>query len=138
RYELATPLLFANLLRWNAPELFQRLEISGASVGSVKLPIEPTAGADAASRVKVVGEDGKSLPFTVHDNAIDFFAGDPGQVRVDAGDRQYMYSLTLPELSDAKWKPPAGVLRGIPAFAPVAAAVHDVWPLLALLGAAAL
>jgi hypothetical protein len=135
RYELATPLLFANLLRWMSPELFQRLEISGGSVGSVKLAMDSAAPGKQAPNVKVVGEDGKSLPFTVHDNAIDFFAGAPGAVRVAAGDREFMYSLTLPELSDSKWKPPATALKGIPAFAPVVAAARDVWPVLALLGA---
>jgi von Willebrand factor type A domain/Aerotolerance regulator N-terminal len=137
RYELATPLLFANLLRWNSPELFQRLEISGGSVGSVKLAMDRPGRGGAAS-VKVTGEDGKSLPFTVHENAVDFFAGAPGEVRVAAGDREYMYSLTLPELSDSKWKPPATALKGIPVFAPVAAAARDVWPIMALFGALAL
>ncbi len=135
RYELATPLLFANLLRWVSPELFQRLEITGGSVGSVKLAMESAGHANDGKNVKVLGEDGKPLPFTVHDNAIDFFAGAPGAVRVAAGDREYMYSLTLPELSEAKWKPPATVMKGIPAFAPVVAAARDVWPILAFLGA---
>ena len=43
RYELATPLLFANLLRWIAPEIFRRYEISGGSVGAVKLVLEQDA-----------------------------------------------------------------------------------------------
>ncbi len=131
RYELATPLLFANLLRWVSPELFQRLEISGGSVGAVKLAVE----SGQASNVKVLGEDGKPLPFTVRDNAVDFFAGSPGEVRVAAGDREYMYSLTLPELSDSRWKPPAGAMRGLPAIAPAVAAARDVWPVLSILGA---
>ncbi len=135
RYELATPLLFANLLRWVSPELFQRLEISGGSVGAVKLAMDSAGKGSDAKKVKVLGEDGKPLPFTVHDNAIDFFAGAPGSVRVATGDREYMYSLTLPELSEAKWKPPASAMKGIPGFAPVAAAARDVWPILALLGA---
>ena len=33
RYELATPLLFANLLRWMSPEIFRRWEISGGQRG---------------------------------------------------------------------------------------------------------
>src|SRR5205085_2500357 len=33
RYELATPLLFANLLRWMSPETFRRSETSASSVG---------------------------------------------------------------------------------------------------------
>jgi hypothetical protein len=134
-YELATPLLFANLLRWVSPELFQRLEISGGSVGSVKLAMDSAGHGNDGKNVKVLGEDGKPLPFTVHDNAIDFFAGAPGAVRVATGDREYMYSLTLPELSEAKWKPPATAMKGIPAFAPVVAAARDVWPILAFLGA---
>jgi hypothetical protein len=135
RYELATPLLFANLLRWVSPDLFQRLEISGGSVGTVRLAMDSAGRGADASKVKVLGEDGKPLPFTMRDNSIDFFAGAPGAVRVDAGGREYMYSLTLPELSDSKWKPPAAVMRGIPAMAPVIAAARDVWPVLAFLGA---
>ena len=47
RYELATPLLFANLLRWISPEIFRRYEISGGSVGAVKLVMDQdTAPAD--------------------------------------------------------------------------------------------
>jgi hypothetical protein len=135
RYELATPLLFANLLRWMSPELFQRLEITGGSVGAVKLAMDSGGRGRDGKNVKVLGEDGKPLPFTVHDNAVDFFAGAPGAVRVATGDREYMYSLTLPELSEAKWKPPAGAMKGIPALAPVVSAARDVWPVLALLGA---
>ena len=40
RYELATPLLFANLLRWMSPEIFRRWEITGGSVGTVKLAMD--------------------------------------------------------------------------------------------------
>src|SRR5271157_2401536 len=40
RYELATPLLFANLLRWVSPEIFRQWEIAGASVGTVKLQVD--------------------------------------------------------------------------------------------------
>lgn len=135
RYQLATPLLFANLLRWMSPEIFQRVEVSGGSVGAVKLAMDGAKQNPAIANVKVQGQDGKTLPFTVHENSIDFFAGAPGAVRVAAGDHEYLYSLTLPELSDAKWKPPANALKGIPAFAPVMAAARDVWPILATCGA---
>src|SRR5262249_16160687 len=66
RNELATPLLFAILLRWMSPQLFQRLEISSGSVGSVKLAVDSAGPGKQAANVKVVGENGKSLPFTVH------------------------------------------------------------------------
>ncbi|HEV3332559.1 MAG TPA: BatA and WFA domain-containing protein [Bryobacteraceae bacterium] len=130
RYELATPLLFANLLRWFAPEIFRRSELSGGSVGAVKLAMEEAGASD----VKVVGEDGAALPFIVRDKALQFFAGAPGVVRVVAGDREYIYSLTLPELGETKWEPPAGVRRGIPRSLPLPSTAHDWWPWLALAG----
>ncbi len=131
RYELAAPLLFADLMRWMAPEIFRRSEISGGATGAVKLDV----GKDTdAKDIKVSTEGGAAVPFTLHDKTVDFFAGAPGPVHVVAGDREYNYSLTLPELSTAKWQPPAGVTRGIPAAARAIAGATDVWPWLALLG----
>ena len=69
-----------------------------------------------AIEVKVTAEDGSPLPFTMRDRTLDFFAGTPGSVRVVAGDREYLYSLTLPELWDSKWEPPAEARKGIPRF----------------------
>jgi hypothetical protein len=138
RYELAAPLLFANLLRWVSPEMFRRMEISGASVGSVKLLMdEDSAGVDSKN-IKVTAEDGSALPFTLHDRTLQFFAGSPGSVRVAAGDHEYLYSLTLPQLGDVKWEPPADVRLGIPHFAAVLDSAKDLWPWLAILGAALL
>jgi hypothetical protein len=135
RYELATPLLFANLLRWVAPEIFRRSEISGASVGSVKLLIDQnTPDRD----IKVTAEDGSALPFTLRDRTVNFFSGSPGLVRVTAGDREYLYSLTLPQLADSKWEPPADAPKGIPRAAQMSEVSRDVWPWLALAGAAGL
>jgi hypothetical protein len=131
RYELATPLLFANLLRWSAPEIFRRSELSGGSVGAVKMAMEQEAG---SSGVKVLAEDGSALPFIVRDKALQFFSGAPGVVRVVAGDREYIYSLTLPELGETKWEPAASVRRGIPRSLPLSSTDHDIWPWLALAG----
>jgi hypothetical protein len=55
-----------------------------------------------------------------------------------AGDREYLYSLTLPQLWDAKWDPPADAQKNIPHFAPVFDSSSDLWPWLALAGAAGL
>ena len=131
RYELATPLLFANLLRWLAPEIFRQREITGGSVGSVKLVMEQeTAPAD----VKVTGEDGSPVPFTLRDRTLNFFSGTPGGVRVVAGDREYVYALTLPEIGDTKWQPPADAHQGVPRFQQILEASSDLWPWLALAG----
>jgi hypothetical protein len=142
RYELSTPLLFANLLRWMSPEIFRRWEISVGSVGSVKLLMDDDSGAGDTgtknSQVKVLAADGSALPFTLRDRVLHFFSGSPGAVRVLAGDREYVYSLTLPELWDTKWQPPAGALKGIPHFAAVGDNFFELWPWLALLGAVGL
>jgi hypothetical protein len=132
RYELATPLLFANLLRWMSPEIFRRSEISGASVGAVKLVMENET---VARDVKVTGDDGSAVPFTMRDRTLNFFSASPGGVKVVAGDREYLYSLTLPELWDSKWTPPAEARAGVPKFAQVFESSRDLWPWLAILGA---
>lgn len=131
RYELATPLVFANLLRWYAPELFRRWELSGGSVGDVKLALDQEV---APANVRVLAEDGTALPFTLRDRSLHFYSGTPGVVRVLAGDREYVNSLTLPEVGDKKWEPPAAVRRGIPRTQLLAEAASDVWPWLALAG----
>ena len=135
RYELATPLLFANLLRWISPETFRRWEISGGSVGTVKLVMDQDT---PEKDVRVIAQDGSPLPFTVRDRTVNFFAGSPGSARVVAGDREYIYSLTLPQLWDARWDVPADAPKGIPRFAPVPEGATDLWRWLALAGAAAL
>ena len=53
----------------------------------------------------------------MRNRSLQFFSGAPGIVRVTAADRELVYSLVLPEVSEAKWEPPAGVRRGIPADA---------------------
>ena len=131
RYELATPILFANLLRWISPEVFRRSEVAGGSVGSVKLVMDQAA---AAPDVKVTGEDGSPVPFTMRDRTLTFFAGSPGGVRVVTGDREYLYSLTLPELWESKWTPPAEARSGIPKFAAILESSSDLWPWLAIAG----
>src|SRR5262249_21421204 len=69
RYELTTPLLFANLLRWISPEIFRRWEISGGSVGAIRLAMDETV---QEQNVKVLAEDGSPLPFALHDRTLDF------------------------------------------------------------------
>ncbi|MEO8372847.1 MAG: VWA domain-containing protein [Candidatus Solibacter sp.] len=132
RYELATPLLFANLLRWVAPETFRRYEVSGGSVGAVKLTLDQET---PTKDVKVTAEDGSAVPFTMKERTLNFFSGNPGGVRVLAGDREYIYSLTLPELWESKWTPPADVHLGVPKFAQILESSTDLWPWLALAGA---
>ncbi|MGH9719442.1 MAG: vWA domain-containing protein [Bryobacteraceae bacterium] len=132
RYELAAPLLFANSLRWMAPDVFRRLDLTAGSVGTVSLTLDPDV---QASEVRVLHEDGRPLPYSLRGQSMRFFSGESGLVRVIAADREMVYSLTLPELGPAKWTPPAGAEKGIPAFRDRGAASSDIWQVLAALGA---
>jgi hypothetical protein len=54
-------------------------------------------------------------------------------VRVVTGDRELVYSLTLPQPGDFVWKPASGK-RGLPGRGPSEPASRDIWQWLALLG----
>jgi len=135
RYELSTPLLYANLLRWMAPEIFRRWELTAGSVGAVKVPLDSDV---RPAGVRVLREDGNPAPFTLRGQSLEFFTGNPGTVRVLAGDREYVYSLTLPQLWESQWDVPTETRRGIPKFAAPLAEGTDLWQWLAMAGGAGL
>lgn len=131
KYELATPLLFANIVRWMAPDVFRSWELTARTVGTVDVELESEA--DPAG-IRVVTEDAKALPFTVDGKLLRFFDGSPGIVRVLTGDRELVYSLTLPQPGDLVWKP-ASAKRGLPPRASAEPGSRDIWQWLAVLAA---
>lgn len=131
QYHLALPLLFANVLRWMAPDVFRRSEWTGGSVGMVTLSLDREM---PSSEIRVLSDAGASLPFTLRGRTIHFFSGAPGTVRVLAADREYVYSLTLPEMWESKWESPADVKHGIPSFRDGSRGSKELWPWLAILG----
>jgi hypothetical protein len=135
RYELTTPLLLANILRWMAPDVFRDVDVGTRSAGAVTAPIP--ASVDRNS-IQVLTDSGTSLPFNVRDRAVQFFTGEPARVRVLAGNSERVFSLTLPEMWDAKWTPPANVRHGIPAWNDSLRRNRVLWPFLAVLGLALL
>jgi hypothetical protein len=92
-------------------------------------------GAEAVSGVRVMGENQTELPYSLDGGNLRFFAGTPGTVSVISGDREMIFSLTLPDLAGAKWTPPAGARRGVPPAAEAPPAFAELWPWLALAGA---
>jgi hypothetical protein len=131
KYDLATPLLMANILRWLTPEIFHRSDVQAGTVGTVNVALEN--GVNPAS-IKVLGEDQRPLPFTIEGNSLRFFSGAPGNVRVITGDRETVYSLTLPDVGDVAWRPPANAARGVRRGLTAATAPPNPWPWLALAG----
>ncbi|MEO8128186.1 MAG: VWA domain-containing protein [Bryobacteraceae bacterium] len=130
RFDLTTPLLFANILRWMDPAAFRRWEVYGGTAGTVTVPLE--SGVEAAD-VKVISSNQQNLPFTINGHSLRFFSGTPGTVRVITADREQVYSLTLPEVGEAVWQPPLSARRGTP-LRVMEASARDLWPALAVLG----
>jgi hypothetical protein len=131
RYDLATPLLFANALRWMLPELFGSWEVNAESAGM----IETAMGSGDVKDLRVVDERGRSVPFAVHDSTLRFFAGTTGNIRVQSDGKERVFSLTLPEMGHAKWQVPAAVKRGLPRRFERGASSQDLWEWLAIAGA---
>jgi hypothetical protein len=131
KYQLTTPLLFANIIRWMEPDAFRSWELTAGAAGTVDVELEPETD---PKTVRVQTEDGKSLPFTIEGKTLRFFTADPGIVRVLAGDRELVYSLTLPQPGDTVWHP-SNVKVGLPPRAPAGPAYRDIWQWLAIAGA---
>ena len=131
KYELAAPLLFANILRWIAPESFRRWQLSGGNVGTVNVKLD--ARTDPA-QVKVFGGDGSAIPYTIDGETLKFYSASPGTVRVLTGEKESVYSLTVPEVGDVMWQIPTIVKRGVPRRTPIESVARDIWYWLALAG----
>jgi hypothetical protein len=134
KYQLTTPLLFANIIRWMAPDAFRTWELTAGTVGTVDVELESEIDPQS---IRVQTEEGRPLPFTVEGKSLRFFTGAPGVVRVLTGDRELVYSLTLPQPGDTVWKP-ANVKLGLPPRSPIGPTSRDLWHWLALAGAAGL
>ncbi len=130
RFELATPLLFANILRWLAPEGFHASEVYASPVGSVSVTLD----AEPDGQPVEVSEDGVALPYSLGGKMLRFYSSKPGTVRVRAGGREQIHSLTLPDVPDAVWEIPAGARRGVPRARDLGSSSRDIWYWLALLG----
>jgi hypothetical protein len=134
KYQLTTPLLFANIIRWMAPDAFRSWELTAGTVGTVDVELESEVDPNS---IRVQTEEGRPLPFTLAGKTLRFFTGSPGVVRVLTGDRELVYSLTLPQPGDTVWKP-SNVKLGLPPRAPFGPTSRDLWRWLALAGAAGL
>ncbi len=131
RYELSSPLAFANILRWMNPESFLQLDVNVQSAGSVSAPIDSPVG---PGDVKITRDDGSAIPFTLDHHTLRFFDGARENVRVQGPNRESSYALTLPEMWDVKWQPPVQALRGLGSRHAMAPKHSELWPWLAALG----
>ncbi len=135
KFEVTTPLLFANLLRWLTPEAARVSEITAAPVGVASITLDPGERADTVRAI----EDGASLvPFTVRRQTVQLFARKPRVVHLTSSDRDRVLSLTLPDIAEFEWKPPANAASGLPVGSRFTSQPVDLWKWLALLAASGL
>jgi hypothetical protein len=117
------------------PGAFRQWEYQAGTVGTVNVAVDNDAKPE---NIRVLDEQNRSLPFTLDinnaANKLRFFSGAPGTVRVQMGDREMVYSLSLPDVGEAVWRVPASVHKGVPRAVVADAAPRDLWPWLALLG----
>ena len=130
KFDLVTPLLLANILRWFEPDVFRLYDLHGGTSGTVTATLD--ADAEPGS-VKVLGEQ-QQLPFTMDGRTVRFFAGAPQTVRVISSGREQVHSLSLPDIAVTAWEAPRSAFRGIPG-AVERAVSRDLWRYLAILGA---
>ncbi len=131
RFEVTTPLLFANVLRWLSPEAFRTLDVTAGRVGAASITLDPS---EQAARIHVSDERGLTVPFTVRAQTLQLFASRPSIVRVLSDDRERVLSLTLPDVAEFEWKPSANSASGFPESSRFRSAAADLWQWLALLG----
>ncbi len=104
RFEVRTPLLIADLLAWLSPDASREIDVSAGPVGAATVSLDST---ERTSRLRVVDDKGAAVPFTTRGPALQLFVSRPTVVRILSGDRERVLSLTLPEIADLEWKPPA-------------------------------
>ena len=131
RFDVATPLLFANILRWLKPNAFEAAEVRAQTVGAVSVPLD--ADEDIA-RLRVLDDRSRVLPHSVRGRTLRFYSGAPGTVRLAGARGERVYSLTLPEVGDIEWTPQPTAAQGLPPrwSEPLA---RELWPWFAILGA---
>ena len=130
RFEVTTPLLFANLLRWLSPEAFRTIDIAAGQAGLATVTLDPD---EDATRIRVTDESGFEVPFTVRERNLELFASRPSIVRIASENRERVLSLTLPDVAEFQWTPSARAV-GLPPRAKLLPAAIDLWQWLAVLG----
>jgi uncharacterized membrane protein len=135
RYELAAPLLMANLFAWYAPEVYLRREVLAGAPGAISVELDEPV---SSGSVRVLNSGGQPLPFTVDGSAVRFFAAEPDTIRVIAGSTEQTYSISLPDAGRSQWTPSAGVKSGTGQRRQSVAGPRDLWPWFALAGVALL
>ena len=125
---LVTPLLFANAVRWFAPDVFRLSEYRAEAPGSVSIDV----GSATSSQIQVRRVNGGEPAWVLEQGRVRLFAPQPGVTQVSTPLQSSRLSLSLPEAGVERWTPDASVLKGLPPAAGVSLSGVRLWPWLAL------
>jgi hypothetical protein len=132
RFTVTTPLLFAHLLHWLAPEAFRNSDFVASRVGAIALPL---AAEERPDQLRVTDHVGLAVPFTVREQTLELFISKPTIVHIASGDsHERTLSFTLPDVGEGKWNSPANIPADLPLSAAVLPTSVDLWKWLACLG----
>jgi len=132
RFSVTTPLLFANLLHWFAPEVFRNGDFTAGRVGPVALTL---AGGETTDGLHVTDDSGFAMPFTVREQTLQLFVNKPTLAHIAfKGGYEQTLSLTLPDVAEGNWSPPPSVVTGLPPAAATLPIAIDLWKYLVCLG----
>lgn len=131
RYRVSSPILFANLMRWLAPEAFHAIQISAEPVGLSHIPLDSS---EDSEDMHVTDQAGRAVPFLMQNSAVEFFVDAPRVVHIITGQRERYLSLILPQIASEDWKVPADVPRSMPGSSAGSTIAMDLWQILACLG----
>ncbi len=132
RFTVLTPLLFANLIQWVAPDSSGPSDVRAEQVGALTIPLMP---AETTDDLKVRTSDGAAPPFTISEKSIQLFEDKPTTLRLRSGTRDQLLSLTLPNVGERTWEFPKTVKVGLPSPGLLSRQPLDLWKWLALSGA---
>jgi hypothetical protein len=132
KFQVATPLLFANLVRWLAPETFDAVDFASVRVGSASVILD---NSETAQRLRIRTESGAAVPFSIRNGTLQLFAAHPEILSIESPGRQRVLSLTLPDVAENHWQPPTTAASGLPASVAWRSNSVTLWQSLAILGA---
>ncbi|MBV8896261.1 MAG: VWA domain-containing protein [Acidobacteriaceae bacterium] len=131
KFQVTTPLLFANLFHWLSPQGLRIPELTAERVGDATLALDPSERGD---QLHITTTAGHAVPFTVRDQTLQLFSARPSIVRIASYHRERILSLTLPDVAEHEWKPPIGSLSGLPVRSNWTSASVTIWQRLAVFG----
>jgi Aerotolerance regulator N-terminal/von Willebrand factor type A domain len=131
RFEVATPLLFADLLEWLDQAAFRTLTLTAEQVGLISLHLDT---AEQHDRLQILDEHGSSIPFTRRQNTLQLFVTHPTTVHVASRERERVIGLRLPAVADRVWNIPETAATGLPFTSRFVPGATDLWKWFALAG----